>query len=358
MGEWPRSKHPGEQDLNMKKALITGYRGQDGAYLSRLLLEKGYEVYGADRAGDSGQWRLRELGIEGQVKEIALDLLETSNIIDALEKVKPDEIYNFAAQSFVLISFAQPVLTAEVNAVGVARLLEAMRKAAPKAKFFQASTAELFGSTGSAQKNETTDFHPRSPYAVSKLYAHWLTVNYRQAQGVYACNGILFNHESPLRGEEFVTRKITTSVARIKKGLQDKVTVGNLDAKRDWGYAKEYVDGMWRMLQQPTADDYILATGEVHSVREFIRTAFAAAGIRLEWKGKGLNEKGVDAKTGKVRLEISKEFYRPADVKELVGDASKARKVLGWKPKTKFGDLAAIMVDAELRRLEGRKVKL
>ncbi len=342
----------------MKKALITGYRGQDGAYLSQLLLEKGYDVYGADRAGDSGQWRLRELGIEGRVKEIDLDLLETSNIIDALEKTQPDEIYNFAAQSFVLVSFTQPVLTAEVNAVGVARLLEAMRKAAPKARFFQASTAELFGSTGSAQKNETTDFHPRSPYAVSKLYAHWLTVNYRQAQGMYACNGILFNHESPLRGEEFVTRKIAASVARIKKGQQEKVTVGNLDAMRDWGYAKEYVDGMWRILQQPMADDYILATGEVHAVREFIRTAFAAAGIKLEWKGKGLEEKGLDAGTGKVRVDISKDFYRPADVKELVGDASKAKTVLGWKPKTKFGDLAAIMVDAEMRRLEGKKVKL
>ena len=342
----------------MKKALITGYRGQDGAYLSRLLLEKGYEVYGADRAGDSGQWRLRELGIEGRVRELSLDLLEQSNLFDALEKVRPDEIYNFAAQSFVLVSFAQPVLTAEINAVGVARLLEAVRKAAPKARFFQASTAELFGSTGSAQKNETTDFHPRSPYAVSKLYAHWLTVNYRQAQGMYACNGILFNHESPLRGEEFVTRKITTAIARIKKGLQEKVAVGNLDALRDWGYAKEYVEGMWLTLQQPSPDDYILATGEVHSVREFIKTAFAAAGVRLEWKGKGLEEKGVDARTGKVRVEISKEFYRPADVKELVGDASKAKRVLGWQAKTKFADLAAIMMDAELKRLDGKKVKL
>ncbi|MDD2806192.1 MAG: GDP-mannose 4,6-dehydratase [Elusimicrobiales bacterium] len=342
----------------MKKALITGYRGQDGAYLSRLLLEKGYDVYGADRAGDAGLWRLKELGIERQVKEIDLDLLEPTNITDALEKVRPDEIYNFAAQSFVLVSFAQPVLTAEINAVGVARLLESVRKTCPKARFFQASTAELFGSTGSAQKNETTDFHPRSPYAVSKLYAHWLTVNYRQAQGLYACNGILFNHESPLRGEEFVTRKITTAIARIKKGLQDKVAVGNLDALRDWGYAKEYVEGMWLTLQQPKADDYILATGEVHTVREFIRTAFAAAGIKLEWRGKGLAEKGVDVKTGKVRVEISKEFYRPADVKELVGDASKALKVLGWQAKTKFSDLAALMMDAELRRLEGKKVKL
>ncbi len=343
--------------MNGKRALITGYRGQDGAYLSRLLLEKGYQVYGADRAGDSGQWRLRELGIEGRVQELPLDLLETSNIIDALEKARPDEIYNFAAQSFVLVSFAQPVLTAEVNAVGVARLLEAMRKAAPEARFFQASTAELFGSTGSAQKNETTDFHPKSPYAVSKLYAHWLTVNYRQAQGMYACNGILFNHESPLRGEEFLTRKITMAAARITKGLQEKVAVGNLDALRDWGYAKEYVDAMWRILQQPEPDDYILATGEVHSVREFIGTAFAAAGLGLRWEGSGLQEKGVD-QDGKVRVEVSKEFYRPADVKELIGDASKAERVLGWKARTKFGDLAAMMVDSEIRRMEGKKVEL
>ena len=342
----------------MKKALITGYRGQDGAYLSRFLLGKGYEVYGADRAGDAGLWRLRELGIEGRVKETALDLLEASNISNALEQIQPDEIYNFAAQSFVLVSFAQPVLTAEINAVGVARLLEAVRRTCPKTRFFQASTAELFGSTGSAQKNETTDFHPRSPYAVSKLYAHWLTVNYRQAQGMYACNGILFNHESPLRGEEFITRKITIAVARIKKGLQETVAVGNLDALRDWGYAKEYVEAMWLMLQQPSADDYILATGEVHPVRDFIIKAFDAAGIRLEWQGKGLDEKGVDAATGKVRVEISKEFYRPADVKELVGDASKAKRVLGWEPKIRFNDLAALMMDAELKRLENKKVDL
>jgi len=342
----------------MKRALITGYRGQDGSYLSRLLLEKGYQVYGADRAGDAGSWRLRDLGIEGRVKETALDLLEPTNIAYALDKVKPDEIYNFAAQSFVGISFEQPVLTAEINAVGVARLLDAVRKAAPKTRLFQASTAELFGSLGSAQKNETTDFHPRSPYAVSKLYAHWITVNYRQVFGLHASCGILFNHESPLRGEEFVTRKIAMAVARIKKGLQENVTVGNLDALRDWGYAREFVQGMWLMLQQPKADDYILATGETHSVREFVGTAFAAGGIKLAWKGRGLSEKGVDAKSGKVRVEISKDFYRPADVKELVGDASKARKVLGWAPKTKFSALAALMVDAEIRRLEGKKVKL
>ncbi|HBE89253.1 MAG TPA: GDP-mannose 4,6-dehydratase [Elusimicrobia bacterium] len=342
----------------MKKALITGYRGQDGAYLSRLLLEKGYEVYGTDVPGDAGVWRLRELGIEGKVKEVRLDLMDEPGIRSALEAVRPDEIYNFAAQSFVLTSFTHPVLTAEINAVGVARLLESVRKVVPEARFFQASTAELFGSVGNAQKNETTDFHPKSPYAVSKLYAHWITVNYRQAHKMYACNGILFNHESPLRGEQFVTRKIAAAVARISRGLQEKVAVGNLDALRDWGYAKEYVEGMWSMLQQPEPDDYILATGEVHSVREFISGAFSAAGIKLEWRGGGLSEKGVAASSGKTLVEISEEFYRPADVKELVGDAGKARRVLGWEARTKFEELTRIMIEAELARLDGKKVQL
>ena len=337
----------------MKKALITGVRGQDGAYLAQLLLAKGYEVYGADRA-DVNPWRLQELGVEGGVKSVPLDLLDQGSINSALAEVRPDEIYNFAAQSFVLTSFTQPVFTAEVNAVGVARLLEVIQASLPETRFFQASTAELFGSTGSAQKNETTDFYPKSPYAVSKLYAHWLTVNYRQAQGIYACNGILFNHESPLRGEQFVTRKITMSAARIKKGLQEKVSVGNLDAMRDWGYAKEYVDAMWRVLQQPEPDDYILATGEVHSVREFVQAAFEAAGFKLAWQGSGIEEKAVD-QHGKVRVEISKEFYRPADVKELVGDAAKAKKILGWSAKTKFSDLAALMVEADLKRIEVNK---
>ena len=342
----------------MKKALITGNRGQDGAYLSRFLLEKGYQVYGADRSGDSGLWRLRELGIEGRGKEIALDLLEPTNIMDALEKVQPDEVYNFAAQSFVQLSFDQPVLTAEINAVGVTRLLEALRKTRPGARFYQASTAELFGSTGSAQRNETTAFHPKSPYAVAKLYAHWITVNYRQAYGLHASCGILFNHESPLRGEEFVTRKIAAAAARIRKGLQEKVTVGNLEARRDWGYAREYVEGMWLMLQQPRPDDYILATGETHTVREFIEAAFAAAGLRLEWKGRGMSEKGVDAKTGKTLVEVSRKFYRPAEVDLLVGDAAKAKLKLGWTPKTKFRGLVELMVDAELRRLGKKKVNL
>lgn len=342
----------------MKKALITGNRGQDGAYLSRFLLGKGYQVYGADRGGDAGIWRLRELGIEGKVKEIALDLLEPTNIMDALEKIMPDEIYNFAAQSIVKLSFEQPVLTAEVNAVGVTRMLEAIRKVRPAARFYQASTAELFGSTGGAQRNETTAFYPKSPYAVAKLYAHWITVNYRQAYGLHANCGILFNHESPLRGEEFVTRKITAAAARIKKGLQEKVTVGNLEARRDWGYAKEYVEGMWLMLQQPKPDDFILATGETHTVREFVEAAFAAAGMKLNWKGSGLSEKGLNARTGKPVVEVSREFYRPAEVDLLVGDASKAKMKLGWSPRTGFGDLVALMVDAELRRLEKKKVNL
>jgi len=341
-----------------KRALITGNRGQDGSYLSKFLLGKGYQVYGADRAGDSGMWRLRELGIEGHVKEISMDLLEPTNIMDALEKVKPDEIYNFAAQSFVQLSFEQPVLTTEINAVGVTRMLEAIRKVCPKARFYQASTAELFGSTGGAQRNETTAFHPRSPYGVSKLYAHWITVNYRQVYGLYATCGILFNHESPLRGEEFVTRKIAAAAVRIAEGIQEKVTVGNMDSRRDWGYAKEYVEGMWLMLQQPKADDYILATGKTHTVREFIETAFAAAGLKLKWKGKGLNEKGLDVGTGKTLVEVSKEFYRLAEVDLLVGDASKAKRKLGWTPKTKFKDLVALMVDAEFKRLEKKKVNL
>ena len=336
----------------MKKALITGVRGQDGSYLSQLLLSKGYEVYGADRSGDSGMWRLRELGIEKQVKEVYIDILELTNIMDALEKIQPDEVYNFAAQSFVKTSFDQPILTAEINAVGVTRLLEAIRKVRPQARFFQASTAELFGSTGSVQQNEKNPFHPKSPYGVSKLYAHWITVNYRDAYDLHASNGILFNHESPLRGEEFVTRKMALAAARIKKGLQDKVTVGNLDSRRDWGYAKDYVEGMWMMLQQPKAGDYILASGKTHTVREFAAAAFAAAGFSLEWRGKGLEEKGYDAATGRPLVEVSKDYYRALDVDVLTGDASKADEALGWKSRTGFNDLVTLMVEADMKRLE------
>jgi len=342
----------------MKKALITGNRGQDGAYLSRFLLQKGYQVYGADQAGAPGLWRLNELGIAGRVKELPMDLLDQPGLTALVRKVKPDEIYNFAAQSFVQTSFDKPVLTAEVNGVGVARLLEAVRKERPAARFFQASTAELFGSTGSAPRAEGTAFHPKSPYSVAKLYGHWITVNYRETYGLHASCGILFNHESPLRGEEFVTRKIAAAAARIRSGLQQTVTVGNLDARRDWGYAKEYVEGMWRMLQQPRPGDYILATGRTHSVREFVETAFAAAGLKLAWRGKGLKEIGADRATGKTLVTVAKEFYRPLDVELLVGNAAKARAKLGWQPKTKFKDLVALMVDAELKRLGKKKVNL
>ncbi|MBI5743854.1 MAG: GDP-mannose 4,6-dehydratase [Elusimicrobia bacterium] len=334
----------------MKKALITGVRGQDGAYLSQLLLSKGYQVYGADAAGAS-PWRLAELGVQADVKELPLDLRDGAGLGAALQKVNPDEVYNFAANSFVPDSFDKPVETAEINGLGVARLLEALRKYAPAARFYQASTAELFGSTGAAPKAEGTGFHPKSPYAVAKLYAHWLTVNYREALGLHASCGLMFNHESPLRGEQFLTRKITTAVARIKKGLQEKVAVGNLDGRRDWGYAKEFVEGMWLMLQQPKAGDYVLATGQTHTVREFIGAAFAAAGLKLRWQGAGLLERGVDF-SGKTLVEVSKEFYRPAEVETLLGDASKAALELGWKPKTGFAELAALMVEADLKRLE------
>jgi GDPmannose 4,6-dehydratase len=335
-----------------KRALITGIRGQDGAYLAKLLLDKGYEVWGADRrSGEGSNWRLKELGIEDKVKIIYMDLLEITNIKRVIEIIKPDEVYNLAAQSFVQASFDMPILTAEINALGVLRLLEVLREIKPDAKFYQASTSEMFGKAQQIPQNEKTPFYPRSPYAVSKLFAHWITVNYREAYGMFACSGILFNHESPLRGLEFVTRKITYGIARIKYGLQDKIVLGNLDAKRDWGYAPEYVEGIWLMLQQPVPDDYVLATGETHTVREFIEKAFLCAGMEIEWGGEGINIKGIEKKSGKVVVEVSPEFYRPAEVDILIGDATKARKKLGWNPKTKFEELVEIMVKADLDRV-------
>jgi GDPmannose 4,6-dehydratase len=335
-----------------KRALITGIRGQDGAYLAKLLLDKGYEVWGADRrSGEGSNWRLKELGIEDEVKIIYMDLLEITNIKRIIETIKPDEVYNLAAQSFVQASFDMPILTAEINALGVLRLLEVLREIKPDAKFYQASTSEMFGKAQQIPQNEKTPFYPRSPYAVSKLFAHWITVNYREAYGMFACSGILFNHESPLRGLEFVTRKITYGIARIKYGLQDKIVLGNLDAKRDWGYAPEYVEGIWLMLQQSVPDDYVLATGEMHTVREFVEKAFLCAGVEIEWDGEGINIKGIEKKSGKVVVEVSPEFYRPAEVDILIGDATKARKKLGWNPKTKFEELVEIMVKADLDRV-------
>lgn len=336
-----------------KKALITGIRGQDGAYLAKLLLEKGYEVYGTDRrSGNSSNWRLKELGIEKDVRILYMDLLELTNIVRVIQRVQPDEVYNLAAQSFVQVSFEQPILTADVNAIGPLRLLEALRVYAPDAKFYQASTSEMFGKAQEIPQTEKTPFYPRSPYGVAKLFAHWITVNYRESYNMFACSGILFNHESPLRGLEFVTRKITYNLACIKYGLKDKLVLGNLDAKRDWGYAPEYVEAMWLMLQQPEADDYVIATGETHSVREFVEKAAEIAGFTLEWQGEGINTKGIDTRTGKVIVEVSPEFYRPAEVDLLIGNPKKARKKLGWQPRTSFSRLVEIMMEADLKRVK------
>lgn len=335
-----------------KKVLITGIRGQDGAYLAKLLIEKGYKVYGADRrSGDSSFWRLKELGIEKHVKIIYMDLLELTNIIRVIKEIQPDEVYNLAAQSFVQASFEMPIFTTEINALGVLRLLEALRLHKPDAKFYQASTSEMFGKVQEIPQKETTCFCPRSPYGVAKLFGHWITVNYRESWGMFACSGILFNHESPLRGIEFVTRKITYYLAEIKYGLRDKLILGNLDAKRDWGYAPEYVEAMYFMLQQDKPDDYVIATGETHSVKEFVEKAAQVAGFDIEWEGEGLNTKGIDRKTGKVIVEVSSEFYRPAEVDILVGDYSKAKEKLGWEPRTKFEDLVRIMMEADLERV-------
>lgn len=336
-----------------KRALITGIRGQDGAYLSELLLSKGYEVYGADRrSGEGSNWRLKELGIEREVKVLYMDLLELTNVMRVVERVRPDEVYNLAAQSFVQASFEQPLLTSDINAMGVLRLLEALRVIKPDTKFYQASTSELFGAVRETPQVETTPFYPRSPYAVSKLFGHWITVNYRESYGMFACSGILFNHESPLRGVEFVTRKITLAVARILKGDTNPLVLGNLDAKRDWGYAKEYVEAMWLMLQQDKPDDYIIATGETHTVREFVENAFEVAGIKIEWQGSGVDERAIDTKTGRVVLEVSPEFYRPAEVDLLLGNPKKAKELLGWSPKTTFKELVRLMVEADVKRVK------
>lgn len=319
----------------MKKALITGITGQDGAYLAQFLLKKGYRVYGAFRRSSTVNLeRLEYLGITDQVELVPLDLLDLGSIIRVLERVQPDEVYNLAAQSFVAVSFDQPVATGQITGLGAVNVLEAIRTVNPKIKFYQASSSEMFGKVQTVPQNEQTPFYPRSPYAAAKVYAHWMTVNYREAYGLFACSGILFNHESPLRGLEFVTRKITHGVARIKCGLAKELRLGNLEAQRDWGYAGDYVEAMWLMLQQVHPDDYVIATGEAHSVREFAARAFACAG--LNWED---------------YVVADPQFMRPADVELLVGDASKARRVLGWKPKTTFEQLVEMMVKADLRRV-------
>lgn len=339
----------------MKTALITGITGQDGAYLAQLLLEKGYRVYGAYRRTSSVNfWRIDELEI-AQHPNLVLaeyDLTDSGSALRLLQASQADEVYNLAAQSFVGVSFDQPIATAKITGLGALNLLEAIRTINPATRFYQASTSEMFGKVQAVPQNEHTPFWPRSPYGVAKLFAHWATVNYRESFGIFGASGILFNHESPLRGKEFVTRKITDAVARIKLGKLDTLELGNLDAKRDWGYAKEYVEGMWRMLQAGEPDTFVLATGRTETVRDFVEMAFKAVELPLEWRGSGMHETGLCAKTGKTMVRINPRFYRPAEVELLIGDPARARDVLNWQAKTSLEDLCAMMVEADLRRIE------
>jgi GDPmannose 4,6-dehydratase len=337
----------------MKAALITGITGQDGAYLAELLLQKGYKVIGAYRRTSSTNfWRIEELGIteHPQLELAEFDLNDMGAAVRLLDKHGIEEIYNLAAQSFVGVSFDQPVTTTQITGVGALNLLEAIRTVNPRIKYYQASTSEMFGKAQAVPQSEATPFHPRSPYGVAKLYAHWITVNYRESYGLFGVSGILFNHESPLRGREFVTRKITDAAAKIRLGKLDQLELGNLDARRDWGYAREYVDGMWRMLQADVPDTYVLATGRTETVRDFAALAFAAADIPLVWEGEGLEERGVNARTGKTLVRINPRYYRPAEVDLLIGDASKVRETLGWAAETSLESLCRMMVEADLRR--------
>jgi len=339
-----------------KVALITGVTGQDGAYLTELLLGKGYHVHGIKRRSSSfNTARIDHLYEDPHEPDPRLalhygDLTDATNLIRIVQEVQPDEIYNLAAQSHVQVSFETPEYTANADAVGTLRLLEAMRilDLGKSCRFYQASTSELYGKVAETPQRESTPFYPRSPYAAAKLYAYWITVNYREAYGFHASNGILFNHESPIRGETFVTRKITRAVAAIQHGLQDKLFLGNLDAKRDWGHARDYVEGMWLILQQAEPDDYVLATGEAHSVREFVELAFAEVGRTIEWRGSGVDERGIDAATGEELVQIDPRYFRPTEVDLLLGDPGKAHQVLGWQHSTEFRDLVAEMVRTDL----------
>jgi GDPmannose 4,6-dehydratase len=354
----------------MKKALITGITGQDGSYLTELLLEKGYEVHGIIRRSSSfNTGRIDHLFNDPAVHDVKLflhygDLTDSSNLNRLLEKTEPDEIYNLAAQSHVKVSFEVPEYTAEVDAIGTLRFLDAIKETGIKTRFYQASSSELYGKAQEIPQNEKTSFYPRSPYGVAKLYGYWIIVNYREAYNLFACNGILFNHESPRRGETFVTRKITRAAARIRSGLQQNLKLGNLNAKRDWGYAPEFVDGMWRILQQDQADDYVLATGETHTVREFAATAFKELGMELEWRGKDVQEKGIliklngktndKIKTGSTLVEVDANYFRPTEVDVLIGDAAKARQKLNWIPRVKFAELVKIMTVADWEKVQRR----
>lgn len=335
------------------KAIITGITGQDGAYLTQLLLEKGYTVYGTYRRTSSVNfWRLEELGVQNHpsLHLVEYDLTDLGSSIALVQKVQPDEIYNLAAQSFVGVSFDQPNATAQITGIGTLNLLEAIRLVNPKIRFYQASTSEMFGKVQAIPQVEGTPFYPRSPYGVAKLYAHWMTINYRESYGIFGASGILFNHESPLRGREFVTRKITDSVAKIKLGQLDCLELGNMDAKRDWGFAKEYVEGMWRMLQADEPDTYILATNRTETVRDFVRMAFKGAGIEVDFQGREASETATDTATGKTVMRINPKFYRPAEVELLIGDPAKAKTKLGWSPSTTLEQLCQMMVEADLRR--------
>tara|TARA_Y100001970_G_scaffold188729_1_gene229549 strand:+ start:33744 stop:34769 length:1026 start_codon:yes stop_codon:yes gene_type:complete len=337
----------------MKKAFITGITGQDGSYLAELLLEKNYQVYGIIRRSSTfNTSRIDHIFDNEKLHLLHGDLVDSNNIHNTISDIKPDEIYNLGAQSHVQVSFEIPEYSADVDALGTLRLLDAMRQYNPKAKFYQASTSELYGLVQEIPQTEKTPFYPRSPYAAAKLYAYWTTVNYREAFDLFACNGILFNHESERRGKTFVTRKITLAVSKIILGIQDKLFLGNLDAKRDWGYAPEYVEAMWLMLQQEIPKDYVIATNKQYTVRQFIEESFSYFGETIEWIGKGLNEKGVLKSNKKVVVEIDKKYFRPAEVETLLGDPSLAEKDLGWKPKTSFKDLVKIMVEHDYYRIK------
>ena len=345
-----------KEHYEMKKALITGITGQDGSYLAELLLDKGYEVHGVVRRHSTiCTERIDHLYDDESLKSRFFlhygDLTDSCNLTGLIQKVQPDEVYNLGAQSHVAVSFEVPEYTAETTGVGTIRLLDAIYQSGVKTKFYQASTSELFGGLPeTAPQSEKTPFYPKSPYGAAKLYGYWITVNYRESYGMFAANGILFNHESPRRGETFVTRKITIALAKILAGKQEKLYLGNLDAKRDWGFAGDYVEGMWRILQQEKADDFVLATNETHSVREFVETAFTEGGVELAWRGKGVDEKGYDVKTGKVLVEINPRYFRPAEVDLLWGDPSKAERVLGWKRKVDFKGLVRMMVRADMEK--------